>query len=93
MRLSEKEILSIKNTFIEVFKEGEIYLFGSRIDDKAKGGDIDLYIDSSNASLEKKIDFLVFLKQKIGDRKIDVVVNKEGLIKKNAKKGILLWKS
>ncbi|WP_024787521.1 MULTISPECIES: nucleotidyltransferase domain-containing protein [unclassified Lebetimonas] len=93
MRLSEKEILSIKKAFVKIFKNGEIYLFGSRVDDNLKGGDIDLYIVSSNANLEKKIEFLVYLKKLIGDRKIDVVINKKGLIEKNAKKGILLWKN
>lgn len=89
MRLDNKTLKIIQ----KILKGKKVILFGSRIYNDKKGGDIDLYIDSSNASLEKKIDFLVFLKQKIGDRKIDVVVNKEGLIKKNAKKGILLWKS
>jgi predicted nucleotidyltransferase len=93
MRLNEKEILFIKQVFIEIFEKGEIYLFGSKINDNLKGGDIDLYISSPNANLEKKLKFLVNLKKLIGDRKIDVVVNKKGLIEKNAKKGILLWKN
>ena len=93
MRLSKREIFAIKMAFREIFKSGKIYLFGSRANDNLKGGDIDLFIESKEASLEKKIKFLVALKNKIGDRKIDVVVNKKGLIEKNAKKGILLWKS
>jgi len=93
MRLNKNEIEAIKKIFIEVFREGEIYLFGSRIYDNLKGGDIDLYIYSPKATLEKKIDFLVYLKKIIGERKIDVIINKKGLIEKNAKKGILLWKS
>ena len=93
MRLNEREIFAIKTAFKEVFKNGKIYLFGSRVNDNLKGGDIDLFIESKEANLEKKIKFLVALKNKIGDRKIDVIVNKKGLIEKNAKKGILLWKS
>ena len=92
MRLNEYELEAIKTTFQKHFT-GEIYLFGSRIDDNQKGGDIDLYIFSPKANLNKKIDFLVELKKIIGDRKIDVVLNQKGLIEKNAKKGILLWKS
>lgn len=79
MRLTNFEINSINKSFKEIFKEGKIYLFGSRVDDRLKGGDIDLYIQCENIQniLEKKIDFLVRLKQKIGDQKIDVVISKD----------------
>jgi len=38
------------------FKDGKIFLFGSRVDDTQRGGDIDLYIVSHNLenTLEKK---------------------------------------
>lgn len=77
MRLSEIEIHAINEVFISTFKKGMVYLFGSRTDDSKKGGDIDLYIilqDKENVS-EKKIDFLVKLKQKIGEQKIDIVIS------------------
>ena len=79
MRLSELEIKAIKQIFNEIFKFGDIYLFGSRIDDTQKGGDIDLYIDTQNIQnkLEKKLKFLTLLKQKIGDQKIDVIISKD----------------
>lgn len=95
MRLTSKEIGSIKNVFVEVFKEGSIYLFGSRVDDMQKGGDIDLYIVSKSSEnlLDKKIDFLIKLKQKIGDQSIDVIISKDKnrLIEQEAlQKGIRL---
>ena len=74
MRLSDFEVKSIKSSFEKVFKKGAIYLFGSRVNDDKKGGDIDLYIqpkDLVDLSL-KKINFLVELKSKIGEQKIDV---------------------
>jgi len=43
MRLTQEEIKFINQT-IKSFIDCEIYLFGSRIDDSKKGGDIDLYI-------------------------------------------------
>ena len=90
MRLNDLYKKAIKETFLEVFKEGEIYLFGSRVRDDLKGGDIDLYLvvtDKSNL-LEKKIKFLARLKRKIGEQKIDVIFNtdKNRLIEKEAKK-------
>ena len=44
-----------------------------------KGGDIDLYIISKDSKnlLDKKLDFLIKLKQKIGDQKIDVIISKD----------------
>ena len=79
MRLSAWEIKAIKKTFTDIFKSGDIYLFGSRVDDTQKGGDIDLYIDTENIQnkLEKKLTFLASLKQKIGDQKIDVIISKD----------------
>jgi len=90
MRLSKEYINVIKNAFNEVFKDGEIYLFGSRVDDNKKGGDIDLYLilkDKSNL-FEKKIKFLAKIKKILGEQKIDVVFNKDSnrLIEKEAKK-------
>ena len=79
MRLTKIEVEKIKETFNEVFKSGKIYLFGSRVDDSSKGGDIDLYVvcDEGKNLMEKKIDFLVELKQKIGNQKIDVVIARD----------------
>ncbi len=79
MRLTHKEIKAINSSFLEVFKSGKIYLFGSRTDESKKGGDIDLYIQTDNKDnlMEKKIDFLVTLKRKIGEQKIDLVISKD----------------
>ena len=78
MRLTKQEIEAIQSTFKEVFKKGDIYLFGSRVDDTKRGGDIDLYIisDVKENLTALKIDFLVSLKQKIGEQKIDVVMSR-----------------
>ncbi|MDQ7083999.1 MAG: nucleotidyltransferase domain-containing protein [Sulfurovum sp.] len=79
MRLTKKEIEAIISSFDEVFGGGQIYLFGSRVDDTKKGGDIDLYIitEQKENLTRKKIDFLVNLKQKIGEQKIDVVISRD----------------
>jgi predicted nucleotidyltransferase len=89
MRLSQRYIDTIKKYFKEFFKDGEIYLFGSRADDTKKGGDIDLYLavtDHSNL-FEKKIKFLSRVKRELGEQKIDVVFNTDSsrLIEKEAK--------
>jgi predicted nucleotidyltransferase len=79
MRLTTEETRAINSTFKEVFQTGTIYLFGSRVDDSKRGGDIDLYIvtETKENLITKKIDFLVKLKEKIGNQKIDVVISRD----------------
>ena len=45
MRLSKKEIQIILRVAKEIYGEGvEVYLFGSRLNDEKKGGDINLQV-------------------------------------------------
>ena len=57
MRLLPHYQETIKKYFVEFFENGEVYLFGSRVDDNKKGGDIDLYFVLKNHSnlFEKKM--------------------------------------
>jgi len=79
VRLTETDIFIIKEAFNKIFQKGDIFLFGSRVDDSKRGGDIDLFIKTNHKDkiLDKKISFLSLLKQKIGDQKIDVVISKD----------------
>jgi predicted nucleotidyltransferase len=56
----------------------QVWLFGSRVDDQAKGGDIDLYIEPQiqNAAdlITAKLQFLREVHKKIGEQKVDVVL-------------------
>ena len=95
MRLTEFEIISIVESFRSNFKTGDIYLFGSRVDDKQKGGDIDLYIDTQDSDdlLDKKFNMLTQLKTKIGEQKIDIVISsdkKRPIEEEALKKGVKL---
>jgi predicted nucleotidyltransferase len=83
MRLTEAEQKAIINTAIKTFgKTVSVILFGSKVDDKAKGGDIDLLI-IPNTIVDKseiynqKIDFITYLKNLIGFRKIDILIKYE----------------
>jgi predicted nucleotidyltransferase len=79
VRLSNYTVDQIKKSFDEIFHEGSLYLFGSRVDDSLRGGDIDLFIELKDKSdlFEKKIKFLACLKRAIGDQRIDVVFNED----------------
>ncbi len=79
MRLTSEQIHSIKQVASEVFGSGaHLYLFGSRVDDQRRGGDIDLYVTGTalpiEAQLEGKLKFLVKVKQQLGDQRIDLVL-------------------
>ncbi len=53
-------------------------LFGSRVDDARRGGDIDLYIEvclSPQDAFERERRMAADLYRTLGDRKIDIVVN------------------
>ena len=78
MRLTPQQIDSIKQVAVEVFGSvAQMHLFGSRVDDKRRGGDIDLYVTQIalplEAQLDAKLKFLVNIKQQLGDQRIDLV--------------------
>jgi hypothetical protein len=79
MRLDQDQILIICQSFRKYFgKEDHLWLFGSRVDDAKKGGDIDLYVEttySPSDAVSAKLDFLVDVKMGLGDQKIDVILN------------------
>jgi len=68
MRLDKKTLQAIK----DVFKNKEIYLFGSRTNDNSKGGDIDLFINE-DLTLSEIRKLKIELMLKIGIQKIDIV--------------------
>jgi predicted nucleotidyltransferase len=74
MRLAANEQSAIREAIHEADAEASIYLFGSRVDDEAKGGDIDLLVLSSKITLMMKLGILARLHQTLGERKIDIVV-------------------
>lgn len=74
MRLAENEKSAIRAAISEADPGALIYLFGSRADDAAKGGDIDLLVLSKKITLMAKLGILAQLHQKLGERKIDIAI-------------------
>lgn len=77
MRLTEHQKISIVENAKTVFGENaKIYLFGSRVDDNKRGGDIDIFIecDKQKNSYENRRDYIAKLYRAIGEQKIDVVL-------------------
>jgi len=78
MRLSQQTQQIIRDTVRDVFGiEAKVKLFGSRINDDARGGDIDLLVElpTITAEIERKTLLLTArLQLRIGDQPIDVLV-------------------
>jgi predicted nucleotidyltransferase len=82
MRLSEEYRTVIKETLLKHFGKGsKFYLFGSRIDDSKRGGDIDLYIEtdlSDDKPWKAKKKAHRELMDVLGEQKIDIIVHVNG---------------
>ena len=77
MRLSLHEITAIKAVVQEQDPQANVYLFGSRVDDAKKGGDIDLIVESTRIEFGEKLAVLAGIKRRIGDQKIDILITKD----------------
>jgi len=94
MRLQKEEIELIKNVIKTYLKDAKIYIFGSRLDDSKKGGDVDIFIitnEKVSLNLEAKIKFL--LEEELF-KPVDLVFHKDfnRKIEKEALKGVEIWK-
>ena len=88
MRLYQEQIKVLNDKLKTILSTAQLYLFGSRVDDTKKGGDIDLYfvLQEHSNLFEKKIKFLSRVKRELGEQKIDIVFNTDNtrLIEKEA---------
>lgn len=89
MRLTEQQRNIIRKAGLRHFGVVPL-LFGSRLNDATRGGDIDLFIPgdwSAEEAVIRRLRFCAELKRCLGDQKIDVVVEnkKPSLIQNQAK--------
>lgn len=80
MRLSKKQQTLIHNLVSEVFgSSAKVWLFGSRIDNDRKGGDIDLLIETQSndmqSNIRSEITLLSKLQKKMGEQRIDILLD------------------
>lgn len=93
MRLTEKERLTIKQAVNAFDPQAVIYLFGSRVFDEKKGGDIDLLVFSSKIMTNEKREIKLMLYDRIGEQKIDLLVakdNRDPFVQMAQENGVLL---
>jgi len=94
MRLTQNEIEIIKNE-INKFIKADVYIFGSRLNDNLKGGDVDIFISpKEKISVKKEIKLKLLIKETLEEKlflPVDIVFDKKNrLIDKEAKKGVLI---
>lgn len=81
MRLTATQITCIREATTKHFgPASHVWLFGSRVDDQLRGGDIDLYIEPETQDptllVDAKLNFLSEMHRRMGDQKIDVVLRR-----------------
>ena len=84
-----------ENVYEEIYGKGvKVYLFGSRVDDTKRGGDIDLLVrtTSEKKGVLARVRMIARLKYLLGDQKIDVIGDHEEsqIVKEALTKGIQL---
>jgi predicted nucleotidyltransferase len=75
MRLGADEVQTIREEIRQTDPAAEIYLYGSRADDSARGGDIDLWVRSTRITYRDTLRLLTRLQDRIGWQKIDLTIN------------------
>lgn len=95
MRLSKREIEVILQVAEDIYgTDVKIYLFGSRVDDSRRGGDIDLLVrtTSEKKGILDRVRMAARIKSLIGDQKIDIIGDYEDnqVVREALKNGILL---
>jgi predicted nucleotidyltransferase len=94
MRLYKEQIEVLKNKLKTLSSTAKIYLFGSLVDDTAKGGDIDLLVISDELTKKDlrllRVEFFKYF----GEQKLDIVLDngefKNPFVKHIFQKAILL---
>jgi predicted nucleotidyltransferase len=74
MRLKNFEQNAIRSTVRALDENAHVYLFGSRVDDTKKGGDIDLLVMSDSLTGDDKRTIRMKLNELLGEQKIDIVL-------------------
>ncbi|MCF6330808.1 MAG: nucleotidyltransferase domain-containing protein [Sulfurimonas sp.] len=75
MRLLLQEVNLLKTKLNSLCGDAKLYLFGSRVDDSKRGGDIDLLVVSKELTKKElrllRVDFF----KEFGEQKLDIILD------------------
>ncbi len=76
MRISQEQASKIRQLVQNTVGEGsKVWLFGSRVDDAKRGGDVDLYVEVAKAcDLPRKLSLMSEIQKSMGLRKVDLLI-------------------
>jgi uncharacterized protein len=77
MRLKSEQAVSIRAAVKKHDPAARIFLFGSRVDDNQRGGDIDLLVLSQKLTPDDRRAIKLDLYQRIGRQKIDLLLARD----------------
>ena len=76
MRLSPKEVSAIRAEVKRLDSKSEVHLFGSRVDDTARGGDIDLLVVSDTLGFRDVLRLRTRILDRIGWQQLDLILRR-----------------
>ena len=77
MRIKEDEIRVLKDAVRERDPDAELYLFGSRANDQARGGDIDILILSQRLTFKDKMKIKGRIFEFLEDQMVHLVIARD----------------
>ena len=93
MRLKEEVKQVIVDSVQSLDHDAKVYLFGSRVDDNLKGGDIDLLVFSRKMTYGDKLNVKKKIFLALGEQKVDLLICKdagEPFVRMALEKGVQL---
>lgn len=76
MRLKPEAIAAIREEVARADPGAEVWLFGSRVDDHARGGDIDLLVVSDRLAFVDQLRLRMAILDRIGWQQLDLLVRR-----------------
>lgn len=74
MRLKPNEIDIVKSSILKRIHDAKIILFGSRVYDDKKGGDIDIFVETEQeVNLKQQIEILTDIRMNGCERTVDMI--------------------
>jgi len=76
MRLGDNQVNTIREEVQQLDAAAEIYLYGSRVDNAARGGDIDLLVISDKLEFRDILRLRTRILDRIGWQQLDLLVRR-----------------